>query len=76
MCTTTCRLYAHYRTMERLLSKQKLTVPEYDPLDNQLDLFDQEINRLKGIKFNRDTLKSLHYGHTKKDKRTQGRSSI
>lgn len=37
-----------------------------DPLDYQLDLFDLELNRLKGLKFQRDKIKSYHYGKSKK----------
>lgn len=38
-----------------------------DALDYQLDLFDMELNRLKGLKFQRDKIKSYHYGKRKKN---------
>ena len=80
MYTTTFRLYAHYLTMERQLSKlvsmtslQELVVRP-DPLDNQLDLFDSRLNELKAKKWNRDTLKKLHYGNESQEI-TEGDSS-
>lgn len=41
------------------------SVVERDQLDNQLDLFDSELNRIKFIYFLR-TQKSFHYGKNKK----------
>lgn len=38
-----------------------------DPLSNQLDLFDQELNRIKAVYWNSRCLKYLHYGKEKND---------
>lgn len=39
----------------------ELKLPD-DPLSNQLDLFDQELNRVKALYWNSRCLKYLHYG--------------
>lgn len=44
-----------------------------DQLDNQLDLFDSRLNVIKAKKWNRDCLKTLHYGNEKK---TNNRSRV